>query len=432
MGTTGARHDLLDDPRWADGRVETSAASRPAMSWAAAIIWNVLTAALLLGAFPELRAEGSPFAWGILLFALPGIHLLWRAVVVTARWRRFGVVTLHLDPFPGSLGGHVGGWLVLPVGRRAMRRTTTRRRFRVTLSCMRSGTRRHSSSPDSTWRKVVWTDDVEPEVARRGRGVEVRFAVEVPGGLPPTDGAHHWAVRIVGEMPGADFDQSFEVPVANTGEPGLAAGSETSPPARDVLRPDELPRSVVRVSPDARGLRFHYPLGRTLYGGFMLTLFGAIFGACGLFLATQVVVDFASPDLFGIVFGGIGGVMTLLFGGLGLLLFLLGAYTLVNSLEVRIGAGDVTTRRRLLGIPVSTTSVPVDALTGIHMKVTGQTGQGVQAKVRYAIVGIVAGAGDERGRRITLGDGLRGPGVAEAVAGRIEEATGIAVERAGR
>jgi len=433
------RRDLLYDPRWADGRVETSAASRPAMAWAAAIIWNAVAATLLVVVFPELWAEGSPFAWGILLFALPGLHLFVHAALVTARWRRFGSLTLHLDPFPGSLGGHVGGWVELPLGRQAMGRTASESRFRVTVSCIRRERRERSSGSNSTSEKVVWTQEVEPEVARRGRGLDVRFAVEVPEGLPATDVArsdggaasarkgHAWAVRIVGEMPGADFDQSFDVPVVDSGEARLAAGTETSPSTRGEVRRGELPRSVVRIHPDARGLRFHYPLGRDPYAGVMLTLFGAVFGGAGVFLAAFVVADFAAADFFGIFFGGVGAVVALAFAGVGLLMFVLGLFTLTNSLEVRIGAGDVTTRRKLLGIPVSTRSVPTDSLTGIRMKVTGQTGQGVQARVRYSIVGIVEGPGDERHRRIALGDGLPGPGVADAVAARIEEATGVAV-----
>lgn len=209
MGTMNARpgsraspaagatlHDLLDDPRWTDGRVETSAASRPAMAWAAAFIWNVLAVALLVGVFPGLWAEGSLLAWAIVVFALPGVHLLGRAVVVTARWRRFGTVTLHLDPFPGSLGGHVGGRLLLPVGRRAMARTISPSRFRVTLSCIRTGTRARSSGSDAEWQKVVWTDEVEPEVARRGRDLDAStWAVQHPPSSPPPRPRHPRPLR---------------------------------------------------------------------------------------------------------------------------------------------------------------------------------------------------------------------------------------------
>lgn len=49
------------------------------------------------------------------MFPLVGIGLLIWAIRTTLEWRRFGQTLLTLDPYPGSIGGHVGGFIEVPI-----------------------------------------------------------------------------------------------------------------------------------------------------------------------------------------------------------------------------------------------------------------------------------------------------------------------------
>jgi len=464
-----AQAEVLADPRWAGGRVRSRQGLTVGMAWLGPVVLLGLPGILAWKLLPELWAEGSPWAWAILASPLPGLHALVHAVRETLRWRRFGSTTLELDPFPGSLGGHVGGTVQIPLGRSGLSPALVdgrEGRFRVIVSCIHTRISRSSTRSGQTrWDSVVWSEELAPTLSRSARGLACAFAVAVPEDLPPTEPAsssyHHWAVRVVGELPGEDFDQTFEVPVLATPEPlharyvepsrrakpeadagagaalggaagaGGRLGAEGAAGAATATAPTgplaDLPRRTVRAAPTSRGLRLHYPVGREPAAGIGTTLVGVILGGMGIFLGARSAGDLASGDLFALVFGGVGGLMGLAAGLFGLALLLLGLYLLANSLEVELDPRHVRARRRLLGIPVSTHSAAVADLAAIEMTINGQVGQGAQARVSYRIV-----ARRRDGKRLALGDGIRGTPVAAALAALIEGATGRAVEKKAR
>ena len=84
-------------------------------AWFFAIVWNLVSAVTPFIAYREVVGKGNYVALVALLFPLIGIGLLVWAVRRTLEWRRFGPVPVTLDPFPGSIGGHVGGTVDLAV-----------------------------------------------------------------------------------------------------------------------------------------------------------------------------------------------------------------------------------------------------------------------------------------------------------------------------
>ena len=62
-----------------------------------------------------------------------GLGLLVWAVRQTLAWRCFGMTLLELDPFPGAIGGDIGGLLELRLPYSP---------FRITLTCLYVYTRR--------------------------------------------------------------------------------------------------------------------------------------------------------------------------------------------------------------------------------------------------------------------------------------------------
>ena len=98
---------LINDD-WQTGTIRSG--SRTAMwgAWVFAIFWNAISSFMPFLAYREITENGNYIVLIMLLFPLVGISLLAWAVRRTLEWRRFGPAPVTLDPFPGSIGGHVG------------------------------------------------------------------------------------------------------------------------------------------------------------------------------------------------------------------------------------------------------------------------------------------------------------------------------------
>ena len=367
---------LKSRPDWASGVASTAGRKELITHWVGAAIMNAL--GLPVGWVALFGDRDLPVYLQVVLpsFTLLGLLILFVAVRESLRWRRFGRLEMTLDPLPGSIGGHVGGSLELPLHQAAASDC------RVMLMCIRDRlvkTKDGSSRSES----VEWARETLPDLGRSGSGVRLRFTFEVPEGLPPSeepsDDYHKWVIRVQADLPGADLDQVFEVPALlvdpplQAREPALAEAT-----AAEAL---ELSPRVVRVHRSRGGLTLYFPAGR----------------------------------------GGLGGIMLLIFGAVFALMMLLGLYSLVNSLVVEIRNGKVTARRSFF-VPFSRTA-RFDEIQRIEMDVHSRVGQGAKSSSHVRIRGIVRG-----GRRISLGDDVPLGRQSEILAALLEEAIGVPVE----
>lgn len=148
--------------------------------WLFAVVWNALGVPVGWIALRGDEDLGVFLAWVLPLFAFTGVALLFMAIRDTRRWRRFGGLTIELDPFPGSIGGQVGGSVELPL------RPSDTFELRTTLSCVHVRISR-SSKNSSRWESVVWAQQMVPETDRSGTNVRARFTFELPEDLPETE-----------------------------------------------------------------------------------------------------------------------------------------------------------------------------------------------------------------------------------------------------
>ena len=367
---------LKSRPDWASGVASTAGRKELITHWVGAAIMNAL--GLPVGWVALFGDRDLPVYLQVVLpsFTLLGLLILFVAVRESLRWRRFGRLEMTLDPLPGSIGGHVGGSLELPLHQAAASDC------RVMLMCIRDRlvkTKDGSSRSES----VEWARETLPDLRRSGSGVRLRFTFEVPEGLPPSeepsDDYHKWVIRVQADLPGADLDQVFEVPALLV-DPPLQAREPALAEATAAEAPELSPR-VVRVHRSRGGLTLYFPAGR----------------------------------------GGLGGIMLLIFGAVFALMMLLGLYSLVNSLVVEIRNGKVTARRSFF-VPFSRTA-RFDEIQRIEMDVHSRVGQGAKSSSHVRIRGIVRG-----GRRISLGDDVPLGRQSEILAALLEEAIGVPVE----
>lgn len=122
------RAPWLLNPDWQSARIRSS--SRFAMwgAWAFAAFWNLVSAPVPFIVHEEITKSSNYLALVALLFPIIGTGLAVWAWRRTREWRRFGATPVVLDPFPGSIGGHVGGYIDTQIP------FDSQQRFRILLS----------------------------------------------------------------------------------------------------------------------------------------------------------------------------------------------------------------------------------------------------------------------------------------------------------
>lgn len=429
---TRTERPWLDRADWSDGVARSRSRAFLFAHWFGAVIWNGLSVPLVFGIFLGDRWAEVPWA-GRMLFGLwitVGILILANAVVATARARRFGGLMLHLDPLPGSIGGQAGGALEIPVpigvGIDA----------RVSLRCIHAyirGTSRNRTRQQD----VLWSDELIPEIERSAAGSRLRFVFDVPAlELPDSEigddddrlrltsaadgaeGRRFWAVRVSARLPGADLDETFEVPVYRL-DPPTRASRPFDPPAVD---PVELHQGGIDMSHTGRGLEVAFRRGR--YGGAApgALAAGVAFGGIAVLIGSLAVgepgtVTSALPiDLF-------TGLFIVAFGLVGLALVLFGMHMLTSRRTVTVGDRTIRVESRWLLFGGSE-EVSVAELDTIEATATARSGQGSAANIFYTLHAV-----PRSGARVVIGDGIRGSYLLKRIGEALEEQTGIAVVR---
>ena len=407
---------LLSRPGWAEGWASAASGREVVTQWVATAIWNAMGIPIAWIAFFGDKDLGLPMTVGLVAFAAVGILLLVFAVRGTLRWRRFGKLRIELDPQPGSLGEHVGGTIELPVHQ--LDETS----IRVLLLCIND---RLVETSDGSGRResIGWAAEVIPKIERSGSGVRIRFTLEIPPDLPPTtaksDDYIKWVVRVQAELPGADLDQTFEVPVLQLDPVRHAASPALASPttAADAL---VLSDTIVRVRRQRGGLTLYYPVGRGGYAGIMLLIFGAVFAGMGTFFFSKTV-SMMDGSVFAIVFMIFSSGFLVVFGGVGGLIMLLGLYSLVNSLVVEIRNGKISTRRWFF-LPFKR-SARLEDVERVEMDVSSRMGDGAKAERKVRVRAFLKG-----GKRLCLGDDVPWGQPSEALAGLLSAELGMPVD----
>lgn len=389
-----------------------------AAHWIGAVVWNglfgTIATLILLG-----RIETTAEFWDWLLIALAGLGpiLLARAVVASARVRRFRDVVLEQDPAPASPGGDLGGVANLPV------RSTGVGGFRVVVVCVLRDQR-----GDQTSESIVWSMELRPVVHPTGDGLRLEFATPLPPDVPvseaPADRYHDWTVQLAGDIPGLDLDLVFPVRVEASDAPEESRYS--------AAEPDPIPREGrlgpgVRVARSAGALRLAFGARRCLSPALVLLVFGVLCLASGGFIFWTTSDFGSSGGSFGLVFTAFGALFLLVFGGIGALLTLLAVWLVGHTMVLEVRPGRLRTRNRFLLVFRWKRELATADVERIEARVTSRVGTGARARVRYEVR-----AKTKDGRTTVIADGIRGPLQLSVIARMLERETGLVIEQVAR
>lgn len=392
---------------WQSASIRSSSKAAMWTAWIFAIVWCAISAPLPYIVYEEVLEKQNHLALVALVFPVVGLGLIAWAIKRTLEWRRFGATPVLLDPFPGSIGGHVGGTIEtrLPYA--------SGNRFVVTLTNLES--RVSGSGKNRTRSENAEWQDEQVATARPGTlGTRLVFRFDVPDGLEPADAVRSgdryniWRLNISAELPGADLDRDFDIPVYPTAEQSRSISDSDIAGARAErdTRGDAAAREAVRISYDGLGKKLVYPMGQHVGSSLTGLVFGAIFTGAGVWLWREEGVW-----LMGLVFAFVGGLI-----GLGSL------YMLFKSLDVRQSGDRIRSTRRILGIPVRTREMRTGDFVRFEKDTVMRSQAGGRHTIYYAIHGI-----DRSENRILLGEGFRNLAGAEAGIRMLEQELGLKV-----
>ena len=411
--TSGSQPDRpwLLRKAWASNRIRSHKRWEVIILWGFAVVWSLISTPLAHVQIPKALARGeTAVVWIIGVMLLVAVGLIAAAVRATRDAHSHGDVRLVMDPFPGSIGGHVGAAIDLPAV--AYRPDL---RFDVTLRCAyHYQTRSAGDNSTESREQMVWQTDGVAQVQPQGAGSLVSFRLNVPNGLPQSedpvgDSEHHWTVLLKSTDPGLQFSRRFEVPVyaTRTESTWLAQDAAHHPQALAQRQADL--NAVSDLERVAGGVRLYQPYGRLWRHNLLWLVMGGVFFGFGM-----AAKGMQAPVVFLVLFGGVGGAM-----------LLWGFFALCNSLRVQLDGQGLRTERRLLGLMFAWHQVPRSDLRGLQLVQSYSSQSGAEHTVWYRIRVVL-----KSGKTITVADSLGGKAVADQMLQTLSDATGLPTQSA--
>ena len=228
---------------WQENGIRSESRRGTLFMWGFAIFWNAISTPLLFQFGEELEKGNYAILIG-LLFPMVGIYLVYKAIGMTLEYQRYGVIELVMDPFPGSVGGHIGGTLTVKV------RHDRDVDYRIGVECVYSYV---SGSGDSRSRseRIRWSEEGSASVRKVAEGVLLSFRFNVPEDLPEadaeqTDDYYFWRLHLHADVPGVNLDRKYNIPVMAGFKESQTIDHDLSAQVQDLrLQQAEVERSAI-------------------------------------------------------------------------------------------------------------------------------------------------------------------------------------------
>lgn len=386
----------LGNPAWRDNQIRSNAKAGVWIIWAVSVLF-ILGGSPALIIFPGEWAKGNHHILLALLFPIAVLGIVAYAMKRTLEWRRFGNTLLTLDPFPGLVGGEVGGNIRI---NQVLQHDAV---ANVRLSCVHVYTRT-SGDENETVHDVKWQDEQQTKIEPGINGNMIRFRFTTPDDLPESTvddiPGHEWVLQVTSALPGVNLERRFAIPVFKTHSSKQSARLSRS--VANLSGDTTVPARIMRVSQTGNGLRLYFPFFHARNPGLAYAVSGGLTLGYALFF-----MHVAAPLKFIIVFGGVGT-----------LLFLPGLYLLSNSLTVVANSRGIDVTRRIFGLPIHK-HITASNIRTIDVSMRSQT-QSNNPIVHYSVKLFT-----RDGKKITVAESLTGISAAEQVARQIRQACNL-------
>ena len=344
-----------------------------------------------------------------LLIPLSGLFLIKKAWKATKEWRHFGEIELEMDPFPGAIGGHVGGSFLL----KNIYDYSTK--YKVLLECVHNSASRDNSSRES----IKWAEGGYAKVKAAAQSLQLNFRFDVPENLPEADieqsGAFYfWRLKLSSQSSAISLSRDYNIPVFKTGKQSKNIVHNISEQAEENRENKALETQVAigrgdfASTPLARALinrdkgnetKFYFPMFRNKF----LSLFALVFVG-GFSFATysiyQSLGDGGFMDIFLLLF-------SLPFAIVGFLASIATIYLPLNNLSVTLTTKKIKAVRRLFIFPIKSDLILSSEVNKIEVKSTGSTGQGASQIKHFKLI-----AHTKKYKQVTIAEDIDGEDLA--------------------
>lgn len=396
----------LAEKDWRTPVITSSAKVGMYVAWGFSIFWCAISSFLPFAIYEEVVEKDNTPALIGLIFPLIGLFLVYWAIKSTLQWKKIGPAPMTLDPFPGSIGGHVGGTVDINLP------YDPNTQFVLTLTNVYtyvSGSGKNRSRNE----RPKWQKEIVAHSERGIKGTRITFRFDVPEGLTPSDADpdtsdyYFWKINVTAELDGADIDRDYRIPVYATAQTSAALSNmavETLV-SENTKRNEESAAAKIQTLNTRNGTELFYPAGRNKGGAFAWIIFALIFGGVATFLIKEEGLYFMG-GIFGLVAG---------------LILTFGIYSVVNSLRVWGAGGYIYSERKIFGITKSRKKLSKTLIKRIDKKKTSSTQKGNKHVLYYMIYA----QGMSRHDRIVLGEGFQGANEANAALEYASDVLGI-------
>lgn len=411
---------------WETNRIRSGAKTQLWGIWFFAIFWNGISSFTYFE-IPKALAQQDYPALLMALFPLAGWVLLYVAVKQTLEFTRFGIVEFCMDPYPGSIGGHVGG--TIEIKQLSLEEPGVRdAKFEVTLECVYtyvSGSGKNRSRKED----IKWAERGYAQIQPSYSGINLAFRFQTPEGLPQSQAKREsaytfWRLTVKADLPGSDLNRTYDIPVYNTGQKNSSikhniseqVSKEKAVASREKAIAIEQGnfhltdlKKVARIQNSTDSLSIYFPPFRNLG----ISLFAAIFGG-GFSFATFGINSMGGEssilmNLFMFIF-------SIPFAIVGIIGSVLTIYLPLNSLRTTIDPSGIKSTRSLLFIPLFSQTTQAANVLSVECDRSGSTGSGVNKIEHFRIY-----AKTKDNKRIKLAEGIDGKDLAEHFAKFLDE-----------
>lgn len=397
----------LSRKEWSSPTLYSGAKTGMITLWVFTILFGGVSGLVLTLGFDELLANFNRGEYLVLLvglFPLVSLLLLKQSWTMTQDWRRYGRTPFQMDPYPGAIGGQMGGYVDIRLP------YSPANQFEATLALYRRTTKR-SGNETRTDESVVWQRTVplhsEACLLENGSGTRLRVLTDVPFGqsaseVPDRD-YHLWRLSIKALDKSLRFKRQWEVPMF----PGTAKASRPLPATAEAAYEDRQLQSLedlTQITQQGDSVWMRFTPDNTRKMSWFMTLFGAIFFAIG---AGMTQADASMTWLFVLVFGGVG--LAIMLGGI---------YGLGKELRVGISNSEIVTKRFWFGRPLSVKQYPRAKASHMMIESSGSMSTGTETVQYYKLKLHLTDS-----TKVPLGFGIDGYGKAEKLAQQLSVLT---------
>lgn len=370
---------------WAQGRANSKTRTNMIAGWVFAIFWNAISMPIAFTVLPAAARQKGGIAYVFLLFPIAGVYLLIRVIRLTIAFFEFGNTYFEMTTLPGVVGRELSGRI------QARFPHSPDHGIHLRLSCVHRVTT-GSGNSQSTMENILWRDEADlssGQLCPGPIGTTIPVCFPIPLDAQPTEKRNSrdefvWVLEALGDVPGVDYHDIFEVPVFRTQQTPAHAEKEkfaTPAPTQAATRPQA---ATIKVTPTPEGTEFYFPAARNKSFAGMTTVFLLIFSAVALVLIYAKVFL-----LFPLVFSFFS--LLLLYGTLQMWL---------GTTRVVIGGAQLSLQAGLLGSG-RLRQVAISEIESIRSKIAAQ--QGGSTGTPYYDIELTL----TDGKKLTLGRFLR-------------------------